>query len=126
MQEKTPKRDLRPNNILLTHDFEPMVGDFGLARWQSEGDLEEETRIVGTLGYLAPEYTRTGQITEKADVYAFGVLLMELISGLKAVDMSRRQGQQYLPDWVSTLIGLVNGLKVRDQIPTEYILLSAH
>lgn len=52
--------------------------------------------------YLAPEYTRTGQITEKADVYAFGVLLMELISGLKAIDMSRRQGQQYLPDWVST------------------------
>lgn len=76
--------------------------------------------------YLAPEYTRTGQITEKADVYAFGVLLMELISGLKAVDMSRRQGQQYLPDWVSTLIGLVNGLRVGDQIPTEYVLLSTH
>lgn len=76
--------------------------------------------------YLAPEYTRTGQITEKADVYAFGVLLMELISGLKAVDMSRRQGQQYLPDWVSTLIGLVNGLRVGDQIPTEYMLLSTH
>ncbi|XP_058113300.1 inactive protein kinase SELMODRAFT_444075-like [Magnolia sinica] len=92
-------RDLRPNNILLTHDFEPMVGDFGLARWQADGDSAEETRVVGTLGYLAPEYTRTGQITEKADVYAFGVLLMELVSGLKAIDFSRTQGRQYLPEW---------------------------
>ncbi|XP_077229318.1 inactive protein kinase SELMODRAFT_444075-like [Tasmannia lanceolata] len=97
-------RDLRPNNILLTHDFESMVGDFGLARWQTDGQSAEETRIIGTFGYLAPEYTQTGQITEKADVYAFGVLLMELLSGLKAIDLSRGQGRQYLPEWGRPLL----------------------
>ncbi|XP_039122593.1 inactive protein kinase SELMODRAFT_444075-like [Dioscorea cayenensis subsp. rotundata] len=97
-------RDLRPNNILLTHDFEPMVGDFGLARWQANGQSAEETRIVGTFGYLAPEYTQTGQITEKADVYAFGVLLLELISGVKAIDLARGTGQQYLPQWARPLM----------------------
>ncbi|KAL5975845.1 hypothetical protein ACLOJK_020173 [Asimina triloba] len=97
-------RDLRPNNILLTHDFEAMVGDFGLARWQADGTTAEETRVVGTLGYLAPEYTRTGQITEKADVYAFGVLLLELVCGLKTIDFSRSNGQQYLLDWARPLM----------------------
>ncbi|XP_068641941.1 inactive protein kinase SELMODRAFT_444075-like [Aristolochia californica] len=97
-------RDLRPNNILLTHDFEAMVGDFGLARWQVDGQSAEETRVIGTFGYLAPEYTRTGQITEKADVYAFGVLLMELLSGRRAIDLSRSQGQQYLPEWGRPLL----------------------
>ncbi|CAL9122032.1 unnamed protein product [Musa textilis] len=64
-------RDMRPNNILITHDFEPLVGDFGLARWQPDGDLGVETRVIGTFGYLAPEYAQSGQITEKADVYSF-------------------------------------------------------
>ncbi|KAL4193555.1 hypothetical protein AMTRI_Chr06g200110 [Amborella trichopoda] len=97
-------RDLRPNNILLTHDFEPMVGDFGLARWQADGQTAEETRVIGTFGYLAPEYTKTGQITEKADVYAFGVLLLELLTGQRAIDLSRKVGQQYLPDWARPLL----------------------
>ncbi|KAL6519162.1 hypothetical protein OROGR_018482 [Orobanche gracilis] len=71
-------RDMRPNNILLTHDFEPLVGDFGLARMQVDGDSFEKTRIVGTFGYIAPEYAQTGQLCEKADVYSFGVVLIEL------------------------------------------------
>ncbi|CAI0543828.1 unnamed protein product [Linum tenue] len=73
-------RDMRPNNILVTHDFEPMVGDFGLARWQPQADLGVSTRIIGTFGYLAPEYVQSGRITEKADVYAFGVVLLELVT----------------------------------------------
>ncbi|CAE5960210.1 unnamed protein product [Arabidopsis arenosa] len=60
-------RDMRPNNILITHDYEPLVGDFGLARWQPDGELGVDTRVIGTFGYLAPEYTQSGQITEKAD-----------------------------------------------------------
>ncbi|KAM7512962.1 hypothetical protein LguiB_011837 [Lonicera macranthoides] len=97
-------RDMRPNNILLTHDFEPLVGDFGLARWQPDGDLGVETRIIGTFGYLAPEYAQSGEITEKADVYSFGIVLVELITGRKAIDISRPKGQQCLSEWARPLL----------------------
>ncbi|XP_049398528.1 inactive protein kinase SELMODRAFT_444075-like isoform X1 [Solanum stenotomum] len=97
-------RDMRPNNILITHDFEPLVGDFGLARWQPDGDTCVETRVLGTFGYLAPEYTQSGQITEKADVYSFGVVLVELVTGRKAVDLNRPKGQQCLTEWARPLL----------------------
>jgi len=97
-------RDLRPNNILLTHDFEPMVGDFGLARWQPDGHCGVETRVIGTFGYLAPEYTQHGQITDKADVYSFGVVLLELITGRKAIDINRPKGEQCLTEWARPLL----------------------
>ncbi|KAK6941407.1 Serine-threonine/tyrosine-protein kinase, catalytic domain [Dillenia turbinata] len=97
-------RDMRPNNILVTHDFEPLVGDFGLARWQPDGDTGVETRVLGTFGYLAPEYAQSGQITEKADVYSFGVVLLELVSGWKAIDINRPKGQQCLTEWAWPLI----------------------
>ncbi|KAK2993411.1 hypothetical protein RJ640_021630 [Escallonia rubra] len=97
-------RDMRPNNILLTHDFEPLVGDFGLARWQPDGDLGVETRIIGTFGYLAPEYVQSGEITEKADVYSFGVVLVELITGRKAIDINQPKGQQCLTEWARPLL----------------------
>ncbi|KAK1265017.1 hypothetical protein QJS04_geneDACA018153 [Acorus gramineus] len=97
-------RDMRPNNILITHDYEPLVGDFGLARWQPDGDLGVETRVIGTFGYLAPEYAQSGQITEKADVYSFGVVLVELVTGRKAVDINRPKGQQCLTEWARPLL----------------------
>ncbi|CAM6047965.1 unnamed protein product [Sphagnum compactum] len=98
-------RDMRPNNILLTHDFTPMVGDFGLARRQFNGETAEETRVIGTFGYLAPEYAETGQITDKADVYAFGVVLLELITGRKAVDnSSNARGERCLTEWARPLL----------------------
>ncbi|GMY34552.1 inactive protein kinase SELMODRAFT_444075-like [Fagus crenata] len=97
-------RDMRPNNILITHDFEPLVGDFGLARWQPDGDMGVETRVIGTFGYLAPEYAQSGQITEKADVYSFGVVLVELVTGRKAVDLNRPKGQQCLTEWARPLL----------------------
>uniref|UniRef100_A0A7N0RH73 Protein kinase domain-containing protein n=1 Tax=Kalanchoe fedtschenkoi TaxID=63787 RepID=A0A7N0RH73_KALFE len=97
-------RDMRPNNILITHDFEPLVGDFGLARWQPYGDTGVDTRVIGTFGYLAPEYARSGQITEKADVYSFGVVLIELVTGRKAVDLDRPKGQQCLTEWARPLL----------------------
>ncbi|XP_076958109.1 inactive protein kinase SELMODRAFT_444075-like [Bidens hawaiensis] len=117
-------RDMRPNNILITHDFEPMVGDFGLARWQPDGDIEEETKVIGTFGYLAPEYAQSGQITEKADVYSFGVVLVELITGRKAVDLKRPKGQQCLAEWARPLLeeGLINEL-IDPRLGTSY---SAH
>lgn len=97
-------RDLRPNNILITHDFEALVGDFGLARWQPDGDMGVETRVIGTFGYLAPEYAQSGQITEKADVYSFGIVLLELVTGRKAVDINRPRGQQCLSEWARPLL----------------------
>ncbi|EPS64404.1 hypothetical protein M569_10373, partial [Genlisea aurea] len=97
-------RDMRPNNILITHDFEPLVGDFGLARWQPDGEKGIETRVIGTFGYLAPEYAQSGQITEKADVYSFGVVLVELVTGRKAVDLNRPKGQQCLTEWARPLL----------------------
>lgn len=97
-------RDMRPNNILITHDFEPLVGDFGLARWQPDGRTGVETRVIGTFGYLAPEYAQSGQITEKADVYSFGVVLVELVTGRRAVDVDRPKGQQFLTEWARPLL----------------------
>ncbi|XP_022956548.1 probable serine/threonine-protein kinase PBL4 isoform X1 [Cucurbita moschata] len=78
-------RDMRPNNILITHDYESRLGDFGLARTQYEDSAE--TRVVGTLGYLAPEYAEFGKVSTKTDVYAFGVVLLQLITGLRTTDM---------------------------------------
>ncbi|KAG7577134.1 Protein kinase domain [Arabidopsis thaliana x Arabidopsis arenosa] len=97
-------RDMRPNNILITHDNEPLVGDFGLARWQPDGEMGVDTRVIGTFGYLAPEYAQSGQITEKADVYSFGVVLVELVTGRKAIDITRPKGQQCLTEWARPLL----------------------
>nr|XP_025631018.1 inactive protein kinase SELMODRAFT_444075-like [Arachis hypogaea] len=97
-------RDMRPNNVLITHDFEPLVGDFGLARWQPDGDTGVETRVIVTFGYLASEYAQSGQITEKADVYSFGVVLVELVTGRKAVALMRPKGQQCLTEWARPLL----------------------
>ncbi|KAH6781304.1 kinase with adenine nucleotide alpha hydrolases-like domain-containing protein [Perilla frutescens var. frutescens] len=115
-------RDMRPNNILITHDFEPLVGDFGLARWQSDGQKGVDTRVIGTFGYLAPEYTQSGQITEKADVYSFGVVLVELVSGQKAVDLKRPKGQQCLTEWARPLLEAQTfGELVDPRLGTEYL-----
>eukprot|EP00252_Welwitschia_mirabilis_P016013 TRINITY_DN3547_c0_g1_i2.p1 TRINITY_DN3547_c0_g1~~TRINITY_DN3547_c0_g1_i2.p1 ORF type:complete len:757 (-),score=88.00 TRINITY_DN3547_c0_g1_i2:160-2430(-) len=84
--------------------LEPMVGDFGLARWQPDGNLGVETRIIGTFGYLAPEYAQSARITEKADVFSFGVVLLELVTGRKAIDYSKPRGQQCLTEWARPLL----------------------
>ncbi|EEF42047.1 Serine/threonine-protein kinase PBS1, putative [Ricinus communis] len=95
-------RDVRPSNILLTHDFVPMLGDFGLARWKTTDEVQ--TRILGTLGYLAPEYAENGFVSVRTDVYAFGIILLQLISGQKVVDSKREEGRQSLRQWAEPVI----------------------
>ncbi|TYG99898.1 hypothetical protein ES288_A10G232900v1 [Gossypium darwinii] len=98
-------RDMRPNNILVTHEFEPLLGDFGLARTQhedSDKSSETMTRVVGTLGYLAPEYAECGKVSTKTDVYSFGVVLLQLITGMKTTD--KRLGGKSLVGWARPLL----------------------
>ncbi|URE28646.1 STYKc [Musa troglodytarum] len=101
-------KDLRPNNILLTHDFEPLLGDFRLTRWQTETSRSVDTNVPEAFGYLAPEYIEHGIVTDKSDVYAFGVVLLELITGRRALDTNLPKGQQFLVEWARPLLSLAS------------------
>ncbi|KAK4377784.1 hypothetical protein RND71_004080 [Anisodus tanguticus] len=93
-------RDLKPSNILLTDDFRAKVSDFGLVKLAPDGEKNSVvTRLAGTFGYLAPEYAITGKITTKTDVFSFGVVLMELLTGWMALDEDRPNESQYLVSW---------------------------
>ncbi|XP_057455913.1 receptor protein kinase TMK1-like [Lotus japonicus] len=92
-------RDLKSSNILLGDDFRAKVSDFGLVKLAPDGEKSVATRLAGTFGYLAPEYAVMGKITTKVDVFSYGVVLMELLTGLMALDESRPEESQYLAQW---------------------------
>ncbi|XP_051178677.1 receptor protein kinase TMK1 [Lolium perenne] len=94
-------RDLKPSNILLGDDMRAKVADFGLVRLApSDGKcVSVETRLAGTFGYLAPEYAVTGRVTTKADVFSFGVILMELVTGRRALDDTQPEDSMHLVTW---------------------------
>ncbi|KAF1895823.1 hypothetical protein Lal_00037939 [Lupinus albus] len=93
-------RDLKSSNILLDNDYNAKLSDFGLAKLGPTGeDSHVSSRVMGTYGYCAPEYQRTGQITVKSDVYSFGVVLLELITGRRAIDNTRPSLEQNLISW---------------------------
>ncbi|KAJ4788570.1 Proline-rich receptor-like protein kinase PERK8 [Rhynchospora pubera] len=92
-------RDIKSSNILLDDNFDAQVADFGLARLAENDVTHVSTRVMGTFGYLAPEYASTGKLTERSDVFSFGVVLLELITGRKPVDGNRPLGEESLVEW---------------------------
>ncbi|KAM7520214.1 hypothetical protein LguiB_019176 [Lonicera macranthoides] len=97
-------RDIKAANILLDDKFEAMVADFGLAKLSADNNTHVSTRVMGTFGYLAPEYASSGKLTEKSDVFSFGVMLLELITGRKPVDPNHNFMEDSLVDWARPLI----------------------
>ncbi|KAF7113293.1 hypothetical protein RHSIM_RhsimUnG0139500 [Rhododendron simsii] len=97
-------RDLKCSNILLDEGFLPKLSDFGLAKVGPVGDKTHvSTRVMGTYGYCAPDYAMTGQLTFKSDIYSFGVVLLEIITGRKAIDETRSGTEQNLVAWARPL-----------------------
>ncbi|KAJ7947746.1 Kinase family protein [Quillaja saponaria] len=97
-------RDLKCSNILLGEGYHPKLSDFGLAKVGPSGDKTHvSTRVMGTYGYCAPEYAMTGQLTFKSDIYSFGVVLLEIITGRKAIDQTKPAKQQNLVAWARPL-----------------------
>ncbi|CAN8290032.1 unnamed protein product [Cochlearia groenlandica] len=99
-------RDVKAANILLDEDFDAVVGDFGLARLMDYKDTHVTTAVRGTIGHIAPEYLSTGKSSEKTDVFGYGIMLLELITGQRAFDLARLANDDdvMLLDWVKGLL----------------------
>lgn len=96
-------RDVKAANILLDDCCEAVVGDFGLAKLLDHQDSHVTTAVRGTVGHIAPEYLSTGQSSEKTDVFGFGILLLELITGQRALEFGKAANQKgAMLDWVSS------------------------
>ncbi|KAL4284169.1 hypothetical protein GQ457_16G003640 [Hibiscus cannabinus] len=95
-------RDIKAANILLDYKFEAKVADFGLAKFSSDFNTHVSTRVMGTFGYLAPEYASSGKLTDKSDVFSFGVVLLELITGHRPVGSSYMDDS--LVEWARPLL----------------------
>uniref|UniRef100_J3LLK4 non-specific serine/threonine protein kinase n=1 Tax=Oryza brachyantha TaxID=4533 RepID=J3LLK4_ORYBR len=96
-------RDIKAANILLDENFEAKVADFGLAKLTTDTNTHVSTRVMGTFGYLAPEYASSGKLTDKSDVFSFGVMLLELITGRRPVDPTNYM-EDSLVDWARPLL----------------------
>ncbi|XP_014753519.1 probable serine/threonine-protein kinase At1g01540 isoform X2 [Brachypodium distachyon] len=104
LEPKVVHRDIKSSNILLDKRWNPKVSDFGLAKLLGSDSNYVTTRVMGTFGYVAPEYASTGMLNERSDVYSFGVLIMEIISGRSPVDYARPPGEVNLVEWLKKMV----------------------
>uniref|UniRef100_A0A0D9XQ03 Protein kinase domain-containing protein n=1 Tax=Leersia perrieri TaxID=77586 RepID=A0A0D9XQ03_9ORYZ len=114
-------RDVKSSNILISEGFEPKLSDFGLALWDTDATTQVTCNdVAGTFGYLAPEYFMHGKVNDKIDVYAFGVVLLELISGKKPLCTGCPKGQESLVMWANSIIQGGKLTQLADpNLPTE-------
>ncbi|KAK9129429.1 hypothetical protein Sjap_009916 [Stephania japonica] len=97
-------RDIKSSNILLSDKFEPQLSDFGLAMWAPSSSGETHSDVVGTFGYLAPEYFLYGKVSEKIDVYSYGVVLLELLSGRRTISNATSRSDESLVMWAKPIL----------------------
>ncbi|KAG6788149.1 hypothetical protein POTOM_004203 [Populus tomentosa] len=122
-EESRPRivhRDVKASNILLDANLFPKISDFGLAILYDDKKTHISTRVAGTIGYLAPEYAMRGHLTEKADVFGFGVVALEILSGRANSDSSLDDERVYLLEWVWKLHESGRSLELMDPIVTEF------
>ncbi|KVH87976.1 Protein kinase, catalytic domain-containing protein [Cynara cardunculus var. scolymus] len=115
LHSSTPQvilRGFKTSDIMLDQDFNAKLGDFGLARRGPEiGETHVSTRVMGTYGYAAPEYITTGRLSARSDIYGFGVVLLETVTGLRAMDQNRPSEHHNLVEWKSPMLARRNKLK---------------
>ncbi|CAO2046114.1 unnamed protein product [Urochloa humidicola] len=120
LEPKVVHRDVKSSNILLDKHWNAKLSDFGLAKLLGSERSYVTTRVMGTFGYVAPEYAGTGMLNETSDIYSFGILIMEIISGRVPVDYNRPPGEVNLVDWLKTMVSSRNSDGVVDpKIPKK-------
>ncbi|KAF2540178.1 hypothetical protein F2Q68_00028840 [Brassica cretica] len=114
-------RDVKTSNVLLSDELQPQLSDFGLSMWGPTTSTRYSIQgdVVGTFGYLAPEYFMYGKVSDKVDVYAFGVVLLELISGRDPISPENPKGEESLVMWAKPLIETGNENELLDPHVTE-------
>lgn len=119
-EAKVLHRDIKASNVLLDKDMNGRLGDFGLARMHDHGQVPNTTRVVGTVGYLAPEVISSGRASAQTDVFGFGVLILEVMCGRRPIE----EGKQPLVDWAWQLMvqgQLLNALDERLKGRGEFV-----
>ncbi|KAG8066282.1 hypothetical protein GUJ93_ZPchr0004g38173 [Zizania palustris] len=113
-------RDIKASNVLLDTNLNPKISDFGLAKLYDDKKTHVSTKVAGTFGYLAPEYAMRGHMTEKVDVFAFGVVLLETLAGRPNYDNTLEEDKIYIFEWVWGLYESNQPLDIVDPSLTEF------